>query len=153
MKRPPLLFVLLILASSLVLTAPSAAQLIPEGCIDEITTDRVTTTIAYVLTNPTEWAVSYIAIGTGDLPRISPPDGSVYTSSSGETYGVEWTEDSGNPGFKSIKFTPVSNSETYRNGAADVFDITVAGVSSGISQVQIHYGPETDTFTVFSPCL
>jgi hypothetical protein len=149
MKRPPLLFVLLILASSLLLTVPSAAQLIPEGCIDETTIDGVNTTIAYVLTNPNQWAVSYVAIGTGDLPRISPPDGSVYTSSSGETYRVEWTEDSGNPAFESIKFTPVSNRETYRNGASDVFDITVEGVSSGISQVQIHYGPETDTFTVF----
>ena len=103
-----------------------------------------TTAITFRVTNTCTNDVSHIAIGTDGWTRILPPDNDTYTGDLGD-YSVEWTGNTGNPGFSSIKFgTPFSG---YSNGASDVFIIVVEDFDLDASiQVQGHAGLSTETF-------
>ncbi|MFN8633250.1 MAG: hypothetical protein U0893_05285 [Chloroflexota bacterium] len=101
------------------------------------------TTIAFRVANTCKWAVSYVAFSTQGLGRVAPANGAVYTSPSGAQYRVEYTGNRGNPGFESIKLTPIG--EGYANGS-DVFSITVTGFQDDYAfKVQGHAGPVTET--------
>jgi hypothetical protein len=103
------------------------------------------TRISFRVTNQCKYAISYVAIGTSDLTRIAPADGSVYSGQLGR-YNVSWTRTTGNPGFVSIAFAPTS--KNFDNGASDVFDITVGNFNvNTIIQVQAHAGTQTGTFS------
>ena len=108
-----------------------------------------TTTITYRVTNACKDPVNYVAIGTDAFTRIAPANGGEYRGTLASKYAVQWTGTSGNPGFTSIKFSPVFNS--FKSGRQDVFSITVSGFNPNTPlQVQGQAGSSTETFT-FTP--
>jgi len=88
------------------------------------------TTITYRVTNKSKQNVSYVAIGTDRFTRVAPANGSAYNDSLG-SYNVTWTDATGNPGFTSILFQP--RSKNFKNGASDVFSITVANFDPNVT--------------------
>ncbi|MBI4790158.1 MAG: hypothetical protein HY782_24250 [Chloroflexi bacterium] len=89
--------------------------------------------------------MSYIAIGTANWTRVSPPNGGTYSGNLGN-YQVEWTNANGNPGFTSVKFTPTFSG--FSQGASDILRVVVTGFDPNTPiQVQAHAGQTTETFT------
>lgn len=102
------------------------------------------TTITFNVTNKCKNAVRMVAIGTDSFTRISPPDGSVYNGTLG-SYDVGWTKSSGNPGFLSIKFEPIS--KNFKNGAAELFTIVVSNFNPNTTIQVKGVGPAQETFS------
>ena len=74
----------------------------------------------------------------------APADGSIYVGGLGN-YNVGWTKASGNPGFFSIKFEPLS--KNYKNGATELFTIVVTNFNPGTAIQVRGVGPSQETFS------
>jgi len=102
------------------------------------------TTISFSVTNKCKNAVRMVAIGTDSFTRVAPADGSIYNGVLG-SYDVGWTRPSGNPGFVSIKFEPLS--KNFKNGAADVFSIGVTNFNPNTTVQVKGVGAMQETFS------
>ena len=85
-----------------------------------------------------------VAIGTDSFTRIAPAFGSIYGGMLG-SYDVGWTKASGNPGFVSIKFEPIS--KNFKNGAVEMFSIVVSNFNPSTTIQVKGVGPSQETFS------
>jgi hypothetical protein len=109
--------------------------------LGHVGSDDGTTTITFRVTNRCPQGTSYVAIGTNDWPRVAPPPNSMVAGG----YQVEWTDQTGRPGFTSIKF--VAPSTGFGDGASDEFSIVVRDLDPDVPlQTQAHAGEHTETF-------
>jgi len=104
-----------------------------------------TNTFTFKVWNMCDTGTSYIAFGTAGLTRISPTDGSSYTSPEGVKYQVYWMGTDGNPGFESIKFQ--GGGSALQGGGSNTFTFTVGGWYPGyVWTLQGHRGGFYETF-------
>ncbi len=109
--------------------SPATAQACLEATITDAPTSADGSQPANLTVAVSHWcygAVSYIAIGTDGLTRVGPTPGS-YRSGTGRPYHVEWTGQTGLPGFASIKFNSIG--EGYYG--TDSFTVAVKGYAPG----------------------
>ncbi len=105
--------------------------------------------ITFQVTNRSGTAVSFIAFGTEGLTRMAPGTGSIHSGTAG-TYRVSYTDQSGNPGFESVKFESLPG-EGFRHGASEYFTLTVEGYRPDYKfTVQAHAGKIRETFSGLS---
>ena len=109
------------------------------------------TTITFSVNANGKKDVSHLAFSTNSWTPIEPSNGMTYTASLGN-YTAVWTNNKGNPGFPSVKYTPLFGG--YSKGKQDTFALRVAGFDPNAPlKVQIKAGTTvvTVTFTLANP--
>lgn len=103
-----------------------------------ITDPDGTTTITFAVNNKGETDVSYLAFSTLTWPPLEPGNGITYTAGLGN-YTVVWTDSEDEPGFPSVKYTPLFAG--YRKGQQDTLALRVAHFDpNAVLTVQIGAG-------------
>jgi len=92
-------------------------------------------TLTFRVTNKCSHDVSFVAFGTNAWARLAPLDGTTYQGSLG-AYRVVYTDESGNPGFTSIKFEYLGDG--FEGGAREEFRITLG--ASDLAQALLVLG-------------
>lgn len=103
------------------------------------------TTMNWRVTNHCRYDVSYVSFGTGTSTRVSSTHGSNFLGKKG-AYLVTWTDTTANPGFKSIKYSPVNFALNFSEN--ELFTYVVRNFDPTLPiQVKVHAGIDGETST------